>query len=64
MKLLSLPELRARLGNRPKSSLYADVTAGRLPRPIRLGRRAYWVEELVDARLRELAADTKAKKGT
>jgi predicted DNA-binding transcriptional regulator AlpA len=60
MRYLSLSELRARLGGRSRSSIYCDITAGRLPRPIRLGRRAYWNEELVDARLRELAAEAEA----
>jgi predicted DNA-binding transcriptional regulator AlpA len=63
MKLIALPELRARLGNRARSSLYADIAAGRLPPPIRLGKRVYWPEQAIDARLRELAAEAQSKKG-
>jgi predicted DNA-binding transcriptional regulator AlpA len=64
MKLITLRELREKLSGRSRSSIHCDVAAGRLPPPIRLGKRAYWNEAAVDARLLELAADTKAKKGT
>jgi predicted DNA-binding transcriptional regulator AlpA len=61
MKLLSLAELRAKLGNRARSSVYVDVAIGRLPPPIRLGKRVYWSEQAVDARLRELAAEAQKR---
>jgi predicted DNA-binding transcriptional regulator AlpA len=61
MKLLSLAELRAKLGNRARSSIHGDITAGRLPPPIRLGKRCYWDEAAVDARLRELAAEAQKR---
>jgi predicted DNA-binding transcriptional regulator AlpA len=62
MRYISLAELRAKLAGRARTSIYADITAGRLPRPIRLGKRVYWLEDAVDAHLRELAAEAQAKK--
>lgn len=38
---LTLTELRAKLGNRSRSAIYADLSAGRLPQPIKLGGRIY-----------------------
>lgn len=54
MKYLTLAELRAKLGGRSRSAIYADLAAGRLPQPIRLGGRIYWPEAELDAHLRDL----------
>ena len=54
MKYLTLTELRAKLGNRSRSAIYADLAAGRLPQPIKLGGRIYWAEGEVDAHLRDM----------
>ena len=51
---LTLNELRAKLGNRSRSAIYADLAAGRLPQPIKLGGRIYWPESDIDAHLRTL----------
>ena len=51
---LTLNELRAKLGNRSRSAIYADLAAGRLPQPITLGGRIYWPEGDVDEHLRAL----------
>ncbi len=51
---LTLPALRAKLGNLSRSALYADLAASRLPQPIKLGGRIYWPEGDVDAHLRTL----------
>lgn len=51
---LTLTELRAKLGNRSRSAIYADLAASRLPQPIKLGGRIYWPEGDVDAHLRTL----------
>ncbi|AZQ69498.1 AlpA family phage regulatory protein [Silicimonas algicola] len=48
MKYLSFPELRAKLGGRGRTTVYLDVAAGRLPAPIKLGGRLYWIESEVD----------------
>ncbi len=57
MKYLTLTELRAKLGNRSRSAIYADLAAGRLPQPIKLGGRVYWPENEIDAHLRSLRAE-------
>lgn len=54
MQYLTLSELRAKLGNRSRSAIYADLAAGRLPQPIKLGGRIYWPEAEIDAHLRNL----------
>jgi predicted DNA-binding transcriptional regulator AlpA len=54
MKYLTLKELRAKLGNRSRSSIYNDLAAGRLPQPIKIGAKLYWPEADVDAHLRGL----------
>ena len=51
---LTLTELRAKLGNRSRSAIYADLAAGRLPPPMKLGGRIYWAEADVEAHLRAL----------
>ena len=48
---LTLHGLSAKLGNRSRSSIYNDLTAGRLPPPIKLGGRLYWPSDAVDAHL-------------
>lgn len=55
MKYLTLTELRAKLGNRSRSAIYADLSAGRLPKPIKLGGRIYWRESDIDQRMNDLA---------
>jgi prophage regulatory protein len=49
---LTLKELSLKLGSRSRSSIYLDVKAGRLPKPMKLGGRIYWPEGDVDAHLR------------
>ena len=51
---LTLTELRCKLGGRSRSAIYADLAAGRLPQPIKLGGRLYWPEGDVDEHLRNL----------
>ncbi|MBI6629738.1 helix-turn-helix transcriptional regulator [Pontibaca salina] len=57
MQYLTLTELRAKLGNRSRSAIYADLAAGRLPQPIKLGGRIYWPEAEIDAHLRNLRGE-------
>jgi predicted DNA-binding transcriptional regulator AlpA len=63
MQYLNFRQLRQKLGGRSRSALYTDTALGRLPQPVKLGGRLYWVEAAVDARLRELATEAQAKKG-
>ena len=55
MRLLTFSELRTILGGRGRTTIYRDVSAGRLPQPIRLGGRVYWREEEIEAVLLELS---------
>lgn len=48
MKYLSFQELREKLGGRGRTTVYIDVEKGRLPSPIKLGGRLYWIESEVD----------------
>ena len=51
-KYLSFSELMEKLGRRSRSSIYRDISKGRLPQPIKLGHRLYWSEAEVEAALR------------
>ena len=48
MKYLNFTELRAKLGGRGRTTVYRDVEEGRLPKPIKIGSRLYWIESAVD----------------
>lgn len=58
---ISLDRLRAKLGGRSRSSIYRDVQAGRLPKPIKRGAHPRWVEEEVDAALERLRINGPSK---
>jgi prophage regulatory protein len=36
------------MGGRSRSSIYRDVDENRIPAPIKIGSRLYWVESEVD----------------
>ncbi|WP_433988702.1 helix-turn-helix transcriptional regulator [Sulfitobacter sp. TBRI5] len=55
MQLITLGQLQAKLGNRSRSSIYRDLEAGRLPKPVKLGSRLYWPEDAIDAAIAELS---------
>jgi predicted DNA-binding transcriptional regulator AlpA len=61
MRLITFPELRAKLGNRSRSACYNDLAEGRLPKPVKLGQRLYWPESDVDAHLRAMLTDTEVQ---
>ena len=48
MKYLNLNQLSKKLGDRSRSSIYRDIEANRLPEPIRIGSRLYWLESKID----------------
>lgn len=52
MQYLNSAELRAKLGGRSRAAIYNDLQAGRLPKPLKLGGRNYWPEDILDAHLR------------
>ena len=51
MKYLNFSELRAKLGGRGRTTVYRDIEEGRLPKPIKLGGRLYWIESAIYAAL-------------
>lgn len=53
---LSFSQLQSKLGGRGRTTVYRDVNLGRLPKPIRLGSRLYWIESEIDAALEKGAA--------
>lgn len=46
-RFLSIEQLREMLGNRSASSIHRDVEEGRLPKPMKMGVRRYWLESEV-----------------
>ena len=47
-RLLLLPEVRSRTG-KATSTIYAEMTAGTFPRPLKRGRQSVWIESEVQA---------------
>ncbi len=47
-KYLTLDQLREKLGGRGRTSIYRDIDLGRLPKPMKLGARLYWLESEID----------------
>ena len=41
MKYISFDQLQEKLGGRSRSAIYVDLEKGRLPKPLKLGRRLY-----------------------
>lgn len=58
MRYLTFSDLQAKLGGRGRSTIYRDLEAGRLPRPVKLGSRLYWREDEIDATLAALAEES------
>ena len=57
MKYLNFTELRSKLGGRGRTTIYKDCEKGRLPKPIKLGGRLYWIESQVDDVLAQHLSD-------
>ncbi|MEL7459934.1 MAG: AlpA family phage regulatory protein [Pseudomonadota bacterium] len=47
-KYITFADLQTKLGGRGRTTIYRDVEAGRLPKPIKLGSRLYWPEAEID----------------
>lgn len=52
VKYLRFKDLCVKLGGRSRSSIYRDLENGRLPKPMRIGSRPYWIEDEIDEFLR------------
>ena len=55
MKLITFQQLQHMLGGRGRSTIYRDVEAGRLPKPVKIGSRLYWNENDIGAVIASLA---------
>ena len=60
MKYLSFKQLQEKLGGRSRSAIYVDLEKGRLPKPLKLGRRLYWECGALDQYLTALQEDQNA----
>jgi len=54
MNYINFQQLQSKLGNRSRSAIYVDLEIGRLPQPIKMGRRSYWRENEVDQHIQDL----------
>jgi prophage regulatory protein len=54
MNYINFQQLQSKLGNRSRSAIYVDLEIGRLPQPIKMGRRSYWREHEVDQHIQNL----------
>jgi predicted DNA-binding transcriptional regulator AlpA len=54
MNYINFQQLQSKLGNRSRSAIYVDLEIGRLPQPIKMGRRSYWREHEVDQHIQSL----------
>jgi len=53
MTYLNLNQVSEKIGGRSRSSIYRDIENKRLPKPMRLGGRLYWIESQLDEALAE-----------
>ena len=54
MNYINFQQLQSKLGNRSRSAIYVDLEIGRLPQPIKMGRRSYWREHEVYQHIQDL----------
>lgn len=48
MNYISMKQLQKKRGDVGRNAVYTDVENGILPRPLKIGRRIFWIEEEVD----------------
>lgn len=53
MTLINFSQLQSLMAGRSRSSIYRDLDAGRLPRPMRFGSRLYWDKTQVLQKLQD-----------
>ena len=57
MKYVSFEQLQEKLGGRSRSAIDVDLEKGRLPKPLKLGRRLYWEDSALDQYLIAMQED-------
>lgn len=55
MQYLNFQTVQQMLDGRSRSSLYRDIEAGRLPKPVKIGARLYWSKEDIRSAIEKLA---------
>ena len=53
-KLINFGDARKKCAGRSRSALYDDIKYGRLPKPFKIGRNNYWIENEFDSALEQL----------
>lgn len=59
--LLTFAEVMHRRGVNSRTSVYRDIEEGRLPQPVKVGRRSFFPESEVDAHIAALIAERDAR---
>lgn len=54
MRLITFAELRLKLANRSRASIYRDIERGDIPKPMKIGRSVYWEETQISEHIRKL----------
>ena len=54
MRLITFDELREKLANRSRASIYRDIERGQIPKPLKIGRSVYWEETQISEHLKDL----------
>jgi len=54
MRLITFDELREKLANRSRASIYRDIERGQIPKPLKIGRSVYWEETQIREQIKKL----------
>ena len=57
-RLIRIKAVSEKLGGRSVSSIWADIAAGRLPKPVKLGGSSFWDEDEIDELIEKFNAET------
>lgn len=52
MQYLTMRQLQGKLGGRGRTTIYEDIKAGRLPKPLKINKRIYFIESEVEDAMR------------
>ena len=58
MRLITFDELREKLANRSRASIYRDIERGQIPKPLKIGRSVYWEETQIREHIKKLLEAT------